>query len=178
MVCKHRDNCAFTLPSSFTNFISLAVPPAPPNLDVLIAGWNNVTLHWTNSAASELLGLSGYILCYREARSLQDQWIETQLPRHSLSYSVDGLDCGTLYEFSLAAYNMVGKGETGPVREVWTLGDKPRPPPGPYAVTSSPHALTLHFELWHDGGCPISHFVLERHTMQQNWSMGTVVVEV
>jgi hypothetical protein len=128
-----------------------------------------------NSGAPELLDLLGYMLRYREAGSDQDQWIETRLHRHSQSYTVVGLDCGTLYEFSLAAYNMVGEGEAGPMREVRTLGDEPRAPPGPEAVSSSPHALTLHFERWLDGGCPISHFVLERRTAEQNWSTGTVV---
>lgn len=156
--------------------MSVTVPPTPPNIDMLTAGWTNVTLQWMNSGASELLDLLGYILRYREVGSDQDQWIETRLPRHSLSYTVVGLDCGTLYEFSLAAYNMVGEGQAGPVKEVWTLGDEPRAPPGPDAVSSSPHALTVHFERWHDGGCPISHFVLERRTMEQNWSLGTVVV--
>lgn len=123
-----------------------------------------------------MLDLHGYILCYREVGSVQSQWIETQVPRHSLSYSVGGLDCGTLYEFSLAAYNMVGEGEAGPVTEVWTLGDKPSAPSSADAISSSSHALTLHFERWNDGGCPISHFVLERLTVEQNWSIGTVVV--
>jgi hypothetical protein len=158
------------------NSVFLTVPPTPPNIDMLTAGWNNVTLQWMNSGASELLDLLGYVLRYREVGLDQDQWIETRLPRHPLSYTVDGLDCGTLYEFSLAAYNMVGEGEAGSVREVRTLGDEPRAPPGPDAVSSAPHALTLHFERWHDGGCPISHFVLERRTMEQNWSIGTVIV--
>lgn len=156
--------------------VSLTVPPTPPNIDTLTAGWTSVTLQWINPGASELLDLLGYILRYREVGSDQDQWTETRLPRHSLSYTVVGLDCGTPYEFSLAAYNIVGEGEAGPVKEVWTLGDEPRAPPGPDVVSSSPHALTVHFERWHDGGCPISHFVLECRTMEQNWSIGTVVV--
>jgi hypothetical protein len=128
-----------------------------------------------NSGASELLDLLGYNLRYREAGSNQNQWTEIRLHRHSQSHTVIGLGCGTLYEFSLAAYNMVGEGETGPVREVWTLGDEPSAPPGPEVVSSSPHALTLHFERWHDGGCPVSHFVLERRTVEQDWSIGIVV---
>ncbi|PNF21232.1 hypothetical protein B7P43_G04189 [Cryptotermes secundus] len=158
---------------TLTHVLRVLVPPTPPNIDMLTAGWTNVTLQWINSGASELLDLLGYILRYREVGSDQDQWIETRLPRHSLSYAVVGLDCGTLYEFSLAAYNKVGEGEAGPVKEVRTLGEEPRAPPGPDVVSSSPHALTIHFERWHDGGCPISHFVLERRTMEQNWSIVT-----
>ncbi|XP_021928600.1 Down syndrome cell adhesion molecule-like protein Dscam2 isoform X2 [Zootermopsis nevadensis] len=151
--------------------LRVLVPPAPPTIDMITAGWYNVTLQWVNSGASELLHLDGYILHYREVGSVQNRWIETRLPRHLLSYSVGGLDCGTLYEFSLAAYNMVGEGEAGPITEVWTLGDKPSAPVSADAISSSSHALTLHFERWKDGGCPISHFVLERHTVEQNWSI-------
>jgi hypothetical protein len=158
------------------NHISLTVPPAPPKLDMITAGWNNVTFQWVNSGASELLDLLGYILCYREVGSAQSQWIEKRLPRHSVSHSVGGLECGTLYEFTLAAYNMVGEGEVGPVMEMQTLGDEPSAPSTAEAVSSSSHALTLHFERWKDGGCPISHFVLEHRTVEQNWSIGTVVV--
>ena len=151
----------------------VTVPPPPPNIDVLTAGWSNVTLQWMKAHASDLLG---YILRYRKVGLIQDQWIETRLPKHSLSYSVGGLDCGTMYQFSLAAYNAVGEGDAGPARELRTLGDEPRAPPGSDAVSSSPHALTLHLERWHDGGCPISHFVLECRTLEQNWSIGIVVI--
>ena len=140
---------------------------------MLTAGWSNVTLQWMKAHASDLLG---YILRYRKVGLIQDQWIETRLPKHSLSYSVGGLDCGTMYQFSLAAYNAVGEGDAGPARELRTLGDEPRAPPGSDAVSSSPHALTLHLERWHDGGCPISHFVLECRTLEQNWSIGIVVI--
>ena len=139
-----------------------------------MAGWNNITLQWTNSRASGLVDLLGYILRYREVGGEQDEWIEKRLPRHSLSYSVGGLDCGTLYEFSIAAFNMVGEGEAGSVKEVRTLGDEPKAPPTQDAFSSFPHALTLHLERWQDGGCPISHFVLERRTIEQNWSLGNI----
>ncbi|PSN46435.1 hypothetical protein C0J52_15119, partial [Blattella germanica] len=149
------------------------LPPAAPKLDILMAGWNNVTLQWTNSRASGLVDLLGYIMRYREVGGEQDVWIEKRLPRHSLSHTVTALDCGTLYEFSMSAYNMVGEGEAGATKEIRTLGDEPRAPATPDAVSSSPHALTLHLERWQDGGCPISHFVLERRTMEQNWSLVT-----
>lgn len=152
--------------------LCVTVPPPPPNMDVLTAGWNNVTLQWMKARASDLLG---YIFRYRKVGLIQDQWIETRLPKHSLSYSVGGLDCGTMYQFSMAAYNVVGEGDAGPARELRTLGEEPRAPPASDAVSSSPHALTLHLERWHDGGCPISHFVLECRTLEQNWSIGIVI---
>jgi hypothetical protein len=150
--------------------LCVTVPPPPPNIEMLSAGWNNVTLQWMKAGASELLG---YILRYRKFGLIQDQWIETRLTKHFVSYSVGGLDCGTVYQFSLAAYNMVGEGDAGPAREVRTLGDEPRAPAVSDAVSSSTLALTLHLERWLDGGCPISHFVLECRTLEQNWSIGS-----
>ncbi|KAJ9583675.1 hypothetical protein L9F63_021979, partial [Diploptera punctata] len=158
---------------SLVHILRVLVLPTYAKLDVLTAGWNNVTLQWTNSRAQGLVDLLGYIIRYREVGAEQDEWIEKRLPRHSLSYSVTGLDCGTLYEFSIAAYNMVGEGEAGSTREVRTLGDEPKAPPTQEAFSSSPHALTLHLERWQDGGCPISHFVLERRTLEHNWSLVT-----
>ncbi|XP_069693342.1 cell adhesion molecule Dscam2-like [Periplaneta americana] len=158
---------------SLVHVLRVLVPPAPPKLDIVTTGWNNITLQWTNSRASGLVDLLGYLLRYRQGSEFQHEWTEKRLPRHSLFHTVGGLNCGTLYEFSIAAYNMVGEGEASPVMEVRTLGEEPRSPPTTEAVSSSPHALTLHLERWHDGGCPISHFVLERRTMEQNWSIVT-----
>lgn len=57
--------------------------------------------------------------------------------------------------------NSIGAGEASDILNTRTKGQKPKLPEKPRFIEVSSNSVSLHFKAWKDGGCPMSHFVVE-----------------
>lgn len=54
----------------------------------------------------------GYILHWREQGL---EWAEVQLPSEKSNHKFSGLNCGSVYQFYITAFNSMGKGQPSDV---------------------------------------------------------------
>lgn len=110
-----------------------AVPPAPVAAPAQIAaesGNGKVMLTW-----SPVPGAEGY----RVYRGVKGVWIKTPVGRTTLtSHTSQGLENGTLYSFTVAAYS---KGGNGPLS--LAISAMPLAPPGEITATAGDRRVTL-----------------------------------
>jgi len=79
-------------------------PNAPRNLGASGVGQTSVFVSWQDASSNEI----GYRVRWRPQRSTQ--WAgEVALGANATSYTVTGLQAGTVYEFQVAAYNQFGE---------------------------------------------------------------------
>jgi chitodextrinase len=149
----------------------ILVPPAPPSLALLSVTSTNVTLSLASSSDART-DLRGYIVRYRPTLG---EWSKERLGRQTSKHTVTGLQCGTTYEFTAAAYNQVGLGNMGPLLETTTIGDKPIAPERSYAISSSLQTITVHLDQWIDSDCPISQFRIEQRSANHPWTTGRAI---
>lgn len=96
----------------------ILVPPSAPELTVVSTTTTSVSLQWR---VADIGGASlrGFILTYR--REFGD-WEEITLDRRSNSYLLENLQCGTRYQFTIAAFNKIGSGSASAVETARTKG--------------------------------------------------------
>ena len=120
---------AFSAPAA----AATALPPAPVAAPAQIAaesGNGKVTLTW-----SPVPGAEGY----RVYRGVKGVWIKTPVGRTTLtSHTSQGLENGTLYSFTVAAYS---KGGDGPLS--LAISAMPLAPPGDITATAGDRRVTL-----------------------------------
>lgn len=133
------------------------VPPEPPELRVTTVTASAVSLEW-RTADNGGAPLHGFVLAYR--REFGD-WTESHLDRHANSYQLDGLQCGTRYHLSLAAFNKIGSGPASRVEQTRTRGDKPVSPQRHHLIRANVTSIVLELAAWQDGGCAIIYFTVE-----------------
>lgn len=102
--------------------------------------------------------LKGFLLSYR--REFGD-WEEISLNRRSTSHTMDGLLCGTVYQFTLAAFNKIGTGSASKIEAARTKGKKPISPEVYHFIRTNITSVALDLSAWQDGGCPIQAFTVE-----------------
>jgi len=110
-----------------------AVPPAPIAAPAQIAaepGNGKVTLTWSPVAGAE---------GYRVYRGVKGVWIKTPVGRTTLtSHTSQGLENGTMYSFTVAAYT---KGGNGPLS--LAISAMPLAPPADVTATAGDRRVTL-----------------------------------
>lgn len=133
------------------------VPPEPPELRVTTATSSTVSLEWLTSdnGGAPLLG---FVLAFRREFG---EWSENHLDRHANSYQLDGLQCGTRYQLSLAAFNKIGSGPASRVEQIRTRGEKPISPQRHHLIRTNITSIALELAAWQDGGCAIIYFTVE-----------------
>lgn len=102
--------------------------------------------------------LKGFLLSYR--REFGD-WEEISLNRRSTSHTLDNLQCGTMYQFTLAAFNKIGTGSASKMEVARTKGKKPISPEIYHFIRTNITSVSLDLSAWQDGGCPIQSFTVE-----------------
>jgi fibronectin type 3 domain-containing protein len=121
---------AFSAPAAAATDV---VPPAPVGAPAQIAaesGNGKVTLTW-----SSVPGAEGY----RIYRGVKGVWIKTPVARTTLtSHTSQGLENGTMYSFTVAAYT---KGGNGPLS--LAVNAMPLAPPGDLTATAGDRRVTL-----------------------------------
>lgn len=98
------------------------------------------------------------LLSYR--REFGD-WEELYLDRRANSHSLENLQCGTTYQFTLAAFNKIGSGAASKIQIGRTTGTKPISPEVFHFIRTNITSVILDLSAWQDGGCPIQYFTIE-----------------
>ncbi|OAD61171.1 Down syndrome cell adhesion molecule-like protein Dscam2 [Eufriesea mexicana] len=141
------------------------VPPTPPTLLATGTTTDAVQLQWKqgdNGGAP----IKGFLLAYRREFS---EWEEMMLDRKANTHLLEGLQCGTKYQFTLAAFNRIGSGSASKIETAKTNGTKPIPPTKYQLIKSNQTFVTLELNSWQDGGCPLMYFVVEYRRLPGDW---------
>lgn len=102
--------------------------------------------------------IKGMLLSYR--REFGD-WEELYLDRRANSHTLEDLQCGTTYQFTLAAFNKIGSGAASKIQIGRTTGKKPISPEVFHFIRTNITSVILDLSAWQDGGCPIQYFTIE-----------------
>lgn len=117
--------------------------------------------------------MKGFLLSYR--REFGD-WEEISLNRRSTSHTLDDLLCGTVYQFTLAAFNKIGTGSASKIEAARTKGKKPISPEVYHFIRSNITSVSLDLSAWQDGGCPIQSFTVEFRRLEPAGGNDWIVV--
>ncbi|KOX73570.1 Down syndrome cell adhesion molecule-like protein Dscam2 [Melipona quadrifasciata] len=150
------------------------VPPTPPTLLATGTTTDAVQLQWKqgdNGGAP----IKGFLLAYRREFS---EWEEVMLDRKANTHLLEGLQCGTRYQFTLAAFNRIGSGSASKVESAKTNGTKPIAPTKHQLIKANQTFVTLELTSWQDGGCPLLYFVVEYRRLPGAWLLGKLPCQV
>lgn len=100
------------------------------------------------------------------------EWEEVVLDRRASTHLLEGLQCGTRYQFTLAAFNKIGSGSASKIETAKTNGSKPIPPSKHHLVKANQTFINLELASWQDGGCPLLYFVVEYRRPPGDWLLG------
>ncbi|XP_043798140.1 Down syndrome cell adhesion molecule-like protein Dscam2 isoform X4 [Apis laboriosa] len=145
--------------------LQVQVPPTPPTLLATGTTTDAVQLQWKqgdNGGAP----IKGFLLAYRREFS---EWEEVMIDRKANTHLLEGLQCGTRYQFTLAAFNRIGSGSASKIESAKTNGTKPIPPIKHQLIKANQTFVTLELNSWQDGGCPLLYFVVEYRRLSGDW---------
>ncbi|XP_017790457.1 PREDICTED: Down syndrome cell adhesion molecule-like protein Dscam2 [Habropoda laboriosa] len=145
--------------------LQVQVPPTPPTLLATGTTTDAVQLQWKqgdNGGAP----IKGFLLAYRREFS---EWEEVMLDRKANTHLLEGLQCGTRYQFTLAAFNRIGSGSASKIETAKTNGTKPISPTKHQLIKVNQTFVTLELTSWQDGGCPLLYFVVEYRRQPGDW---------
>ncbi|XP_032663876.1 Down syndrome cell adhesion molecule-like protein Dscam2 isoform X6 [Odontomachus brunneus] len=167
---NHEDNYSCHAKNSLgtdeiTYTLHIQVPPTSPTLLATGTTTDAIQLQWKqgdNGGAP----IKGFLLAYRREFA---EWEEVMLDRRASTHLLEGLRCGTRYQFTLAAFNRIGSGSASDIQTAKTNGSKPVPPPKHHFVRTNQTFVTLELAAWQDGGCPLTYFVVEYRRLPGDW---------
>ncbi|XP_052739479.1 cell adhesion molecule Dscam2 isoform X19 [Bicyclus anynana] len=152
----HVDNQFGT--DTVTHTLSVLAPPFPPQLTIASSSVSSLTLRLKPSLEAEQSPAAGYTIHYKQEFG---DWETVQIPSNTDTYTLENLFCGSRYQLYVTAYNGIGTGEASDVVIARTRGSKPPVPRAADFIEVGSSSVTLHLKQWLDGGCPMSHFVVE-----------------
>ncbi|XP_039751105.1 Down syndrome cell adhesion molecule-like protein Dscam2 isoform X4 [Pararge aegeria] len=152
----HVDNQFGT--DTVTHTLSVLAPPFPPQLSIASSSVSSLTLRLKPSLEAEQSPAAGYTIHYKQEFG---DWETVQIPSNTDTYTLENLFCGSRYQLYVTAYNSIGTGEASDVVIARTRGSKPPVPRAADFIEVGSSSVTLHLKQWLDGGCPMSHFVVE-----------------
>ncbi|XP_022815098.1 Down syndrome cell adhesion molecule-like protein Dscam2 isoform X16 [Spodoptera litura] len=152
----HVDNQFGT--DTVTHTLSVLAPPFPPQLSIASSSVSSLTLRLKPSVEVDQSPAAGYTIHYKQEFG---DWETVQIPSTTDTYTLENLFCGSRYQLYVTAYNGIGTGEASDVVIARTRGSKPPVPRAADFIEVGSSSVTLHLKQWLDGGCPMSHFVVE-----------------
>jgi Down syndrome cell adhesion molecule len=143
------------------------VPPGAPKMAGTSNSPTSVSLHW-HTGDTGGAPIKNYLITYRRHFG---EWHELIIDRRSNSHILENLQCGTEYEFTIAALNKIGSGSASDSVTVKTVGEKPISPPQESFLKVNITSVILELTQWQDGGCPILYFTVEykRYGYSNEW---------
>lgn len=102
--------------------------------------------------------MHGYTLHYKPEFG---EWETVDVSVDAQKHVIENLYCGSRYQVYSTAYNTIGAGEPSDILNLRTKGSKPILPEKSRFIEASSNSVTLHLPSWKDGGCRMSHFVVE-----------------
>ncbi|XP_069692741.1 cell adhesion molecule Dscam2-like [Periplaneta americana] len=155
-------------------FLQVQVPPAAPVLVVTSVMQKAVQLQWKQGDMGGA-AVRQFLLAYRSVGDAGErgEWDELSVDPVASTHLLEGLMCGTRYEFRLAAVNKIGSGGASAVVDARTKGSKPDAPKLERFLQINSTSVMLLLDSWLDGGCQIKAFTVEyRETAGvSNWKL-------
>ncbi|XP_054614024.1 leukemia inhibitory factor receptor isoform X2 [Dunckerocampus dactyliophorus] len=116
---KRVNNSEVTYASTPFYFLEGSPLSAPANVSVANVTQTSVALRWVSIPQEDLRGfLLGYVIHYAEN---QQQETNVSVPAHVHSYTLEGLQSGTVYEVQVSGVTRAGAGVRSATRVVRTL---------------------------------------------------------
>ncbi|KAH8024679.1 hypothetical protein HPB51_000510 [Rhipicephalus microplus] len=144
-------------------------PPPPPLVTVTSRTKDSIELSWTPQDEGKEV-VEGYVARYRTLEGLE--WSEVPITPDKGSYLFEGLQCGSTYSLSVLSFNRNGRSEPEELLQVKTEGTAPQAPSPKAAILPNVTSLGLVLAAWRDGGCPISHFLVQyRPRDELDWTL-------
>nr|XP_042908701.1 Down syndrome cell adhesion molecule-like protein Dscam2 [Parasteatoda tepidariorum] len=142
--------------------------PEPPVIKTYYATSRTIKITW-DPQTSPHSPISGYILHHRMDGK---DWNEVHLTGERTSYTLHELQCGTSYSFYLVAFNSAGHGNDSEILSAKTDGIAPVTPEKERLLTVNSTSVCINLNSWHNGGCPITFFVIQyRANSQPEWTL-------
>ncbi|XP_047520331.1 Down syndrome cell adhesion molecule-like protein Dscam2 isoform X18 [Pieris napi] len=141
-----------------THTLSVLAPPFPPQLSIASSSVSSLTLRLKPPVDADQSHAAGYTIHYKQEFG---DWETVQIPSNTDTYTLENLFCGSRYQLYVTSYNGIGTGEASDVVIARTRGSKPPVPRAADFIEVGSSSVTLHLKQWLDGGCPMSHFVVE-----------------
>uniref|UniRef100_A0A336L245 CSON014681 protein n=1 Tax=Culicoides sonorensis TaxID=179676 RepID=A0A336L245_CULSO len=148
---------------SITHKLIVLAPPQSPMLTLTSTTTDSLTLK-LKPHDGDMAPLHGYTLHYKPEFG---EWETIDVALDAPKYTVDNLYCGSRYQVYSTAYNSIGAGEPSDILNTRTKGSKPILPDKTRFIEVSSNSITLHLPSWKDGGCRMSHFVVEHKRKEQ-----------
>uniref|UniRef100_A0A182QBV3 Down syndrome cell adhesion molecule n=1 Tax=Anopheles farauti TaxID=69004 RepID=A0A182QBV3_9DIPT len=152
---------------SITHRLIVLAPPQSPQLTLTATTTDSLSVK-LKPHESDTAPLQGYTLHYKPEFG---EWETIDVALEAPKYTIEKLYCGSRYQVYATAYNTIGAGEPSDILNTRTKGSKPLLPEKSRFIEVSSISITLHLPAWKDGGCRMSHFVVEHKKKDQiDWN--------
>ncbi|XP_058830692.1 cell adhesion molecule Dscam2 isoform X38 [Topomyia yanbarensis] len=152
---------------SITHRLIVLAPPQSPQLSLTATTTDSLAVK-LKPHESDTAPLQGYTLHYKPEFG---EWETIDVALEAPKYTIENLYCGSRYQVYSTAYNTIGAGEPSDILNTRTKGSKPLLPEKSRFIEVSSNSITLHLPAWKDGGCRMSHFVVEHKKKDQiDWN--------
>ncbi|XP_035901253.1 Down syndrome cell adhesion molecule-like protein Dscam2 isoform X37 [Anopheles stephensi] len=152
---------------SITHRLIVLAPPQSPQLTLTATTTDSLSVK-LKPHESDTAPLQGYTLHYKPEFG---EWETIDVALEAPKYTIEKLYCGSRYQVYATAYNTIGAGEPSDILNTRTKGSKPLLPEKSRFIEVSSNSITLHLPAWKDGGCRMSHFVVEHKKKDQiDWN--------
>nr|XP_036670176.1 Down syndrome cell adhesion molecule-like protein Dscam2 isoform X36 [Drosophila suzukii] len=148
---------------SITHKLIVLAPPQSPHVTLSATTTDALTVK-LKPHEGDTAPLHGYTLHYKPEFG---EWETSEVSVDSQKHNIESLLCGSRYQVYATGFNNIGAGEASDILNTRTKGQKPKLPEKPRFIEVSSNSVSLHFKAWKDGGCPMSHFVVESKKRDQ-----------
>ncbi|KAL1110142.1 hypothetical protein AAG570_008219 [Ranatra chinensis] len=148
--------------------VVVRVPPDPPLLTVINSDFDSLHLKWGINGNYDI-PILGFVINYKRDHG---DWEELQIHAKEDSHILQNLWCGTKYQLYITAFNKIGTGLPCDIVNTYTKGTAPLKPAAAQLLTVNSTAVTIWFDAWGDGGCPILYFIVEyKENSRSEWTL-------
>ncbi|XP_013118509.2 cell adhesion molecule Dscam2 isoform X19 [Stomoxys calcitrans] len=148
---------------SITHKLIVLAPPMSPQVTLSATTTDSLTVK-VKPHEGDTAPLHGYTLHYKPEFG---EWETAEVAVDAQKFNIENLLCGSRYQVYATGFNNIGAGEASDILNTRTKGYKPKLPEKSRFIEVSSNSVSLHFKAWKDGGCPMSHFVVENKKRDQ-----------
>ncbi|XP_054089356.1 cell adhesion molecule Dscam2 isoform X49 [Zeugodacus cucurbitae] len=148
---------------SITHKLIVLAPPQSPQVSLSATTTDSLTVK-LKPHEGDTAPLHGYTLHYKPEFG---EWETAEVSVDAQKFTIENLLCGSRYQVYATGFNNIGAGEASDILNTRTKGYKPKLPEKQRFIEVSSNSVSLHFKAWKDGGCPMSHFVVENKKRDQ-----------
>ncbi|KAF8789131.1 Down syndrome cell adhesion molecule-like [Argiope bruennichi] len=139
-------------------------PPTSPIVQIEGTTSSTIDISWKKDIKDKS-AIPEYTIHYK---SDDGEWKSEQLGSNVDRYTITGLKCGSRYQLYMTASNSLGTGEPSSPVFARTQGAAPMSPQESVFLQPNATSVSLHLSAWKNGGCPITHFVVQHRPKYQN----------